>query len=146
MRSSTSGKDLPENPLLKRLVAGGAASAISFQGYFGPAAAEGCISLYRSLDDLSESIEIGEGDILDFAELPESVLPLGGVIVWVKRDATITRRSSQAVKSVDVSTAKSDLVQVGRLRMRVRQRPDASVVCQSRCAVCQSRCAVCQSR
>ena len=147
MNSAQPGKSLPENPLLKRLFDGGAGSAISFQGYVGPAGTEGAIGLYRSLDDLSESIEIAQGDILDFAELPESVLPLGGVIVWIKRDATITYRSSRAVKSVDASAAKSDLVEAGRLRMRVRQRPDRAMgVCQSRCGVCQSKCGVCQSR
>jgi hypothetical protein len=90
----------PENPVLAKLVAAGAANAIPLRGYVGPSTTRGRVSLYPSLDDLSNSVEIASSDILHFEAAPESVLPYGGVIVWLKKDAEITRRRVETVRAV----------------------------------------------
>ena len=59
-------KTIPENPLVARLVAKGAANAISFCGYIGSSATQGHVTLYASLDDLSQP-EFSRADRRAFA-------------------------------------------------------------------------------
>jgi hypothetical protein len=136
--------NIPENPLLaKLLVTDGATNAITFRGYVSQSTAEGYVSLYPSLDDLSESLEIAQADILHFSEVPESVMPHGAMIVWVKQDAQITRHRSEIAKRSDLGE-----VRAGRLRIRVPKfstelRKICASYCFGGCKPCQSGCTPC---
>jgi hypothetical protein len=141
--AETKGDSLLENPLLTRLLSAGAAESVSFRGYIGASAKEGHITLYPNLDDLSRSIEIPRKDIIDFAELPDTVLPLGAVIIWVGKSATITERGVAELR--DISSPGPVVRTAGRLRMRLRRPVRGGEVCVSRCNTCQSRCLTCNS-
>jgi hypothetical protein len=138
--------DIPVNPVLMSVMQAGGNNAITFRGYVGPSSADAYISVYPSLDDLSQSVEISKSDILGFADLPDSVMPLGAKIIWVKNSAIVTRRGAATLQGT-IPNQQADVREVGRLRMQVRsalQREGET--CQSRCSVCQSRCSVCHSR
>ena len=45
--------------------------------------------LFPSLGDLSFSIEVNKSDIVASAAAPESLLPHGGTVIWVKPDAEV---------------------------------------------------------
>src|SRR5262249_7297832 len=129
------------------------------RGFIGPAAREGYIRLYPRLQNLSDSIEIAQGDILHSVEVPQSAL--GAVILWVNKDAKISIHRvgvsepivSQVEKLVNlrkgrVSPQHENLVELrrGRLRMRVRPQQNQSV-CFSHCMDCVSwcSCSICES-
>jgi hypothetical protein len=152
-KESSSYANLPENPLLARLlVAVGATSAITLRGYVVPSRADGYVILYPRLDTLSESHEVARADILFFTEVPESVMPFGGMMIWVKTDAQIIHRQGDTAERADLAE-----VRKGRLRilMPLRRRLGEVVdcrslpppPCQSRCTPppCQSRCNACQA-
>jgi len=140
------GKDIPANPLLANLVPAGAADAVTFQGYVGPSTNEGSINLYPNITDLSQCVEISRSDIIGFAPLPETTLPLGAIIVWVKKDASVARRDIKTLRDGD--TLESGVREVGRLRLKVHGLSHGNDVCQSKClGRCQSKClGRCQSR
>jgi hypothetical protein len=106
----------PENDVLKKLVAAGA--AIALRGYIGPSSTNERITLFPSLDDLSYSIEIASSDVVHFETLPEVLLPHGGIVVWVKNDAEITHRRVERVTAFP--RANGVEVRAGRLRI-IRQ-------------------------
>jgi hypothetical protein len=143
---------LRENPLVAQLIAQGAETAMTLRGFVGSSAREGYVRLYPRLQNLSDSIEIARADILHSMEAPQSVL--GGVILWVKKDAKIavTRvgvsepAGTPAENLVDLrkgpaGTPPENLVELrkGRLRMRVRPQ-QAHAVCFSHCMDCISWC------
>jgi hypothetical protein len=142
----TTTEDIPGNPHLVKLMQAGAYNAFTFRGYIGPGAAEGRIVLYPSLDDLSQSVEFSKSDVLGFADLPESVMPLGAKIIWVKGDATIVRRGLTTPQRT-IADKQPDVREAGRLRMQLRRfRAGPVGVCHSLCAICQSNClGICQS-
>jgi hypothetical protein len=111
------GQSIPVHPLLAKLVAKpGPANVIALKGYVGPSETEDRVILYPRLGDLSECLEIARTDILAFEPAAETVLPQGGMIVWVKKDTEITHRRAETVK-----TQAGNFVEVrrGRLRMRL---------------------------
>ncbi len=77
--------------------------------------------LYPSLGDLSFSIEINKSDIVASAAAPESLLPHGGTVIWVKPDAevvchgdrinTVAARRPRQAGALDVSAANVDETQ-----------------------------------
>ena len=135
---------IQEHPLLTKLGTTGATNATSLRGYVGPSSNEETVRLYSSLEDLSESVDVLRKDILHSAPTPDSVLPYGGTIIWLSKDAQVTfHRSAKTAVSPLVEPQPFE-VNRGRLNIRVRGglRSD---VCTSRCQVCTSRCAVCHS-
>ena len=103
--------------------------------------------MYPRLDDLSESHEVARADILYFTEVPESVMPFGGMMIWVKMDAQIIHRQGQAASGTDLAE-----VRRGRLRilMPLRRRLTDAPDCHSYpnppgCKTCQSHCYQCMS-
>jgi len=131
-----SREQIPENPLVAGLRAEGTTDAITFRGYIGPSTVEGKVILYPSLNDISESFEFAREDVLQFAAAPESLLPLGATIIWVKKDAKVIHHRVETVTHLKET-------RVGRLRMRLPRRhprSEARPVCQSQCGVCQSAC------
>jgi hypothetical protein len=143
---SGSYEEIEENPLVAKLIAQGAETAMTLRGYVGPSTNEGHLRLYPRLANLQVSVDIPRADILHFVEAPQS--RLGAVIVWVKRDAQLAVRR---VESSDTGTGKppADLVDVnkGRLRMRLRAPGGNREVCFSTCMDCLSwcDCSICSS-
>ena len=140
------------HPILSRLLEQSeGAGARAFRGYIGPSKAEGGVWLYPSLGDLSFSIEIREADILDTADAPETLLPHGGTIVWVRTDAEVVFHGREvttvAVRSIGLGPRQEAIdvartsgafvdVQQGRLRLRVRSRVmDTCASCS--CSSCE---------
>jgi hypothetical protein len=148
------GAELEENPLLSKLTRAGVSDSRTFWGYVGPSRAEGWVTLYPSLQNLGESIEIARADILHVEDVPETVLLFGAKVVWVRRDAKVNRghaTPAQAVGRQRPSAAatghpKDDVVEVreGRLRMQMRARSD-DPDCYSPCATCRDCSSVCIS-
>jgi hypothetical protein len=136
--------DIPIHPLFTRLDSASATTFTTLRGYVGPSLTKECIRLYKSLDGPSESVEIPQADIIHFAEMPEFILPYGGMIVWIKKDAEVAVYRGATVAGVKADRELAEVNQ-GRLQIRVR-RGLVSDDCQSTCAVCQSRCCVSRCR
>lgn len=144
---------LQENPLLSQLVSeAGTEDAITFWGYIGPSSNENAISLHPSLESPHGSVEISKGDIVHVEDVPESILLFGAKVVWVRRDAAITRRGGNSadalgkMKRQDTVEAPMPVnveeVSSGRLRMNMKtlaSDPD----CHSPCATCRDCSSVC---
>ncbi len=141
------GKDgsdrLPaDNPLLSKLIAQGAETAVTLRGFIG-AIGDDHVRLYPRISNLSESVEIARADILHSVAVPHSVL--GAVILWVKKDAKFTIRKVTATG--DASTLRQDLVELrkGRLRMQMKRREGHLADCHSPVcpSICHSECLPC---
>jgi hypothetical protein len=147
------GHHLGPHPLLSRLLEAGA-NVRAFRGYVGPDKGTGRVRLYPSLGDLSFSIEINEADIVASAEAPETLLPHGGTVVWVKPDAevichgdrinTVAARRSRRSGAVDVSSTNlgdkaGSLVEVQTGRLSIQLRPRVMSSCAScSCSSCET--------
>ena len=133
------GASIKEHSQLAKLIAAGAVTATVYRGYVGSSKAEGCISLYPSLDDLSKSIEISRSDIVDFEEFSESGEPSGKMSVWVRKDAQIAFR-----QVATVGGAASAQVNNGRLKIQIGDSLGDGPVenCHSNCneGNCHSNC------
>jgi hypothetical protein len=143
--TNMSDAKIPEHPLLAKLGVSGATNVTSLRGYVGPATTDAHVRLYASLDDPSESVEFAHNDVLHYAATPDTVLPFGGTIVWLKKDAEVTFHRAERSAAVKADPNALE-VNRGRLRIQVRGGGLRSDVCQSRCQVCTSRCQVCTSR
>lgn len=147
---------LRAHPLLSRLLEAGA-NVRAFRGYVGPEKDKGRVRLYRSLGDLSFSIEINKSDIVASAAAPETLLPHGGTVVWVKPDAEVIchgdqvntvaarrpRQSSARFASPAISgekqTVSGRLVEVQRGRLNIQLRPRVMSTCAScSCSSCET--------
>jgi hypothetical protein len=145
---------LRAHPLLSRLLDVGA-NVRAFRGYVGPERDRERLRLYPSLGDLSFSIEINKSDIVASAAAPETLLPHGGTVIWVKPDAevvchgdrintVVARRARQAgAQSVSAayaerSTAAGRLVEVQKGRLNIQLRPRVMSSCAScSCSSCE---------
>jgi hypothetical protein len=115
--------DVPVNPVLATLGANVSPGDVTtLRGYVGPSTSDDRIKLYASLDDLTNSVEIAKDDILHFAELPESILPLGAVTIWLKKRAEVTFSHTEKNAVAAEATFEKTPVEInrGRLRMLVR--------------------------
>jgi hypothetical protein len=136
-------KDIPAHSLLERLgKSDRGADAVPFWGYVGPASGAGLVALYPSLETAGDSVEIAEADVVEVADAPETVLLFGGKVIWVRRDATITRRRVEILDTTAPQPAAVEL-RKGRLRMRLKPRA-AENDCTTPCSTCSSPCSVCQ--
>lgn len=141
--------DLRAHPLLSRLLEVGA-NVRAFRGYVGPDKDNGRVRLYPSLGDLSFSIEIDKSDIVASAAAPESLLPHGGTVIWVKPDAEVVchgdrintvaaRRPRQASALDETQTAAGRLVEVQTGRLNIQLRPRVMSTCAScSCSSCET--------
>jgi hypothetical protein len=149
-------RHLRAHPLLSQLLKVGP-NVRAFRGYVGPEKDEGRVMLYQSLGDLSFSIEIKKSDIVASAAAPETLLPHGGTVIWVKPDAevvchgdrinTVAARRPQQAAAPDVSpatvhetqTAAGRLVEVQRGRLNIQLRPRVASSCAScSCSSCET--------
>ena len=146
MTNPQSDINLQEHPFLGQLLEH---NAVPYRGYVGPRSERGRVTLYLSLGDLSFYVEIDEADIVASAPCPERLMPHGGTVVWVKRDAEVVAHGKRvnvypartpqvpAVRRLITAGAgpgaeEPPMVQVetGRLNIRLRQRA------RSTCASC----------
>ena len=120
--------NLRQNELLVELLAKNAEDAIVYKGYIGPDKGEEHILLYPDIADLSKCFEIKISDIITHAEAPKSILPFGGVILWLKKDSEVISRhtvgkSDSAGLSDKIQTINDEVVQIhaGRLTMTIEK-------------------------
>jgi hypothetical protein len=143
---------LSAHPLLNRLLEAGP-NLRAFRGYVGPNKDNERVRLYPSLGDLSFSIEVNKSDIVASAPAPESLLPHGGTVIWVKPDAEIVchgdrintvaaRRPRQAAASsanVHEMQKAGGLVEVQTGRLNIQLRPRVMSSCAScSCSSCET--------
>jgi hypothetical protein len=138
------GAKFQEHPMLKKLLAAGAADSMTYWGYVGPSTASGRITFYPSLNNLSVSLEIAMDDIIHVEDVPETILPFGAKVIWIKKDASICRLFE--VEGSWGAAVRNDLVEVkkGRLVMQAPAQLRAAD-CSSPCSTCHTDCSVCQS-
>jgi hypothetical protein len=151
--------NLQENPLVRKLTREGSPQSMTFWGYIGQVGEE-FITLHTSLENLGDSLEIPVADILHVEDVPESVLLFGGKVVWVRRDANVTRRQIEVADTLDKNLRKlassekpgmgaqeGSVVEreEGRLRMLMQPRGGTEADCHSPCATCKSCSSVCVS-
>jgi len=149
-------RHLEPHPLLNRLLEVGA-EVRAFRGYVGPERDKGRVRLYPSLGDLNFCIDINKSDIVASAAAPETLLPHGGTVIWVKPDAEVVchgdrintvaarrpryagARNVSAAGAHEASTAAGRLVEVqkGRLSIRLRSRVMSSCASCS-CSSCET--------
>jgi hypothetical protein len=156
------------NPELARMSSAGVdvANVIALAGYVGVSPNEGVVRLHPSLGDLSISIDVSTTDILTSREAPASTMPLGGVVLWVARNAAVTFRRTRTVVAPALQTRgyfgagpvlePSNNNPVDRLNIRVRPTDDPVppvYIPPEDCGVCtspgecgSSQCETCQSR
>ncbi len=170
MSGETDWRDkLQENPLVGKLTREGNTQSMTFWGYIGQVGEE-FITLHTSLENLGDSLEIPVADILHVEDVPERNLLFGGKVVWVRRDAVVTRRQGEVAGTLDKNLRKLVSSQKpldrlassekpgmgaqdgsvvereeGRLRMQMRARAGAEADCHSPCATCKSCSSVCVS-
>jgi hypothetical protein len=137
--------DIPVHPLFKKLSAEQMASATTFCGYVGPGSTSEYIKLYPRLDVLAGSFEVATKDILHFEKAPESLLPFGGVAVWLTPGAKVISSHVKEGTTLAEPEKEFDETNSGRLRIRVRRElrseDCSSTNCASRCR-CSSRCCI----
>jgi hypothetical protein len=149
------GAELEENPLLSKLTRAGVGQSRTFWGYVGPSSEDGWVTLYPSLQNLGDSIEIARADILHVEDVPETVLLFGAKVVWVRRDAKVNRGRAipaqafgrqRPSSAAGTANQEGDVVEVreGRLRMQMMARSD-DPDCVSPCATCRDCSSVCIS-
>lgn len=122
-------------PVIVQLVGdqSGLTNAMMLRGYIGPSTSEDRITVFPTLDDLSQSFELARADVLAFVEAPEALLPNGGKVIWVKSDAVITHRNTKTAEQF-VQMRK------GRLSITMLRRLGECDVCISRFDGCESSC------
>src|SRR5262245_29693728 len=129
--SKSSWEKIPDNPVLAKLIRDGAPDSMTFWGYVGPSRREGVVTLYPSVETHADSIEIAITDILHVEDVPDHILLFGAKVVWVNKDAKITRRHVGAAQDVGTleasetdspSAAKESSVEVSKGRLQVRVR------------------------
>lgn len=150
-KESRGGVRIEAHPLFAKLAREEVADITSFRGYVGPSNNDASVTLHSSLEYPSTSIEIARADILHVEDVPENFLPFGAKVIWVRGDASVTRRHQRQADMVGAADTKpkGNFVErtKGRLRMRAwenRLRGIASD-CSSPCSTCHSECGVCQS-
>ncbi len=158
--------ELQVNPLvskLTQLTREQSTQSRAFWGYVGQSEEEGSITLHTSLENLGETIEIPVTDILHIEDVPESILLFGAKVVWVRRDAHVTRRQGARAGTLTKMTpvpgtqARSERPgmgpqgggvverEEGRLRMQMKAREFEEASCSSPCSTCVSPCSTCRS-
>ncbi len=167
-KKSEDNHEIPIQAELARMSADGVdvANVIALAGYVGVSPHEGVVRLHPSLGELSISIDVAATDILASREAPASTMPLGGVVLWVSRNAAVTFRRTRTVVAPALQTRgffgagpvlePSNNNPVDRLNIRVRPMDDPVppvYIPPEDCAVCHtpgecgsSHCETCQSK
>jgi hypothetical protein len=122
--------EIPQNVILTELLKiKNAKGSVAFMGYIGPDPDDKpeYISLYQDIFDLSKWLEIKKDDIIYFTKVPESVLPFGGIILWVSKSSII---KFQALKCEEAELDKyaEEGVRAGSLGLVMGQAPSIKVL------------------
>lgn len=122
--------EIPQNVILQELLKiKNAKGSVAFMGYIGPDPDDKpeYISLYQDIFDLSKWLEIKKGDIIYFTKVPESVLPFGGIILWVSKSSII---KFQALKCEEAELDKytEEGLRAGSLGLVMGQAPSIKVL------------------
>jgi hypothetical protein len=123
-KDGQSDNRLTTHPVIQQLVGEqtGLSNGMILRGYIGPSTSEDRITVFPTLDDLSQSFELARADVLAVNEAPEALLPNGGKVIWVKSDAVITQRNTKTAQQY-VQMRK------GRLSITMLRRLGESDVC-----------------
>lgn len=91
---------LSVHPFIARLHREGAGHEplVKLAGYVGVPGQPGKVRLHFSIEDLTQYVELDEEAVVLTAEAPETVLPRGGMFLWVKASARV-----HAVRSAQMS-------------------------------------------
>ena len=144
--TASSKSDLPHHGLLAKLVGSGTGDLTTIKGFVGPSANDGYVCIYATLDDLGESMEVAEFDIVYHESLSNKDASQGAIKLWLKKNAKVNIRRERTKAAVGVSNyLKHEEIVRGKVRIVIPGRGSHSNVCQSVCNVCQSVCGVCQS-
>ena len=130
--------ELSANPTIKKLVGDhpGLAKAMILRGYIGPSTSEDRITVFPTLDDLSQSFEFARADVLAVDDAPQTEVPNGGKMIWVRSDAVITQRNTKTAQQ-HVQMRK------GNLSITMLRRLRADDVCSTfDCQTCTSNCGI----
>ena len=134
-----SGQPIRIHPLLEKIAGDGPSGVRSLTGYIGPSPRSDCITVYGSIKDLQRSVEINVADIVHIEDVPETIVPFGAQVVWVKTDAAVAvRRIAAGVPARGVTSRNLVESRVGRLRIRKLDK-EAARECTSNCD-CSSTC------
>jgi hypothetical protein len=128
--------ELSANPTIEKLVGDnpGLANAMILRGHIGPSTREDRITVFPTLDDLSQSFELARADVLAVDDAPETQVPNGGKMIWVRSDAVITQRNTRTAQQ-HVQMRK------GRLSITMLRRLGDGDVCSTfDCQTCTSNC------
>ncbi|MEU1209167.1 hypothetical protein [Nocardia sp. NPDC005825] len=136
--------EIRENPLVAELLARGVENARVLEGFIGPSNDERYVTLYQDLRRLGDSVDILRDDILHAMEVPRSTL--GASVLWIKDDAQISVRRTEADTAPTSGPGSMHEVMKGRLRMQMRTKHAAD--CMSVCMDCLSwcSCSICTSQ
>ncbi len=137
---------LLRHKLLEKVNEGRTSDLTTLKGYVGPAEKKGFVRIYSSLEDLGESVEVAEDDIVHHESVTQAGLPDGAVMLWLKPETKVSVRRERSKEAIGVSRyLKEEELVRGRVRIVIPGGGLQSQVCQSVCKVCQSVCKVCQS-
>ena len=144
---SGKGADISPHPFFNRVAEQDAAEAVTIMGYLGPSPGSGSVVLYASLDNLADSVEIPAGDVLHVEDVPETTMPFGAKLVWVRSKARITRRRVASAEDAGSPQKQRHVIEVrkGRLRMLSRQQVRSPEDCSTCVSVCISICRGCKT-
>ncbi len=93
----------PANPIITKLRETPGASPAQFTGWVGSGAADGRTRLHLDVGSLSYYLEFDNADVLHWADVPETVMPLGAKMAWVRGDARVRVIRSVGAKAIQVS-------------------------------------------
>lgn len=137
-KESRPSTPLNPDPLVEQLVDNqtGLPNSLILRGYIGPSTSEERLTVFPTLDDLSQSFELSRADVLAVNDAPESQLPKGGKVIWVKNDAAIIQRNTKTAQQYTQ-------IRRGRLHITMTRRLGVQDVCMTfNCQVCTSNCGI----
>ncbi|MBN8994136.1 MAG: hypothetical protein J0H94_02850 [Rhizobiales bacterium] len=147
MPGSKRRENLTEHPFFTSVARDGSGVLLaSFMGYVGPPAGEDTLTLFAAIDTPTDSVEIPLRDIVHVEDVPETTIPFGAKLVWVRDGARIVRRrTATAEAAVEAQRRHAVELGKGRLRMRIPGRVRAAEEdCRTCVSVCISICQGCE--
>jgi len=123
----------PKNVILAELLTiDNANGSVAFMGYVGLDPDNAHISLYQDIFDLSKRLEIKKSDIIYFTSVPQSVLPFGGIILWVPKTSVI-KFHSDVTEELEMNKYAAEGVEAGKLGLVMGQKGAIKAVRKTIC-------------
>jgi hypothetical protein len=108
----------PVNPVFSRIREARGSGPAQFSGWVGSGAEAGRTRLHLDINTPSFYVEFSNDDVMHWADVPETVMPLGAKAVWLRGDARVRLVRSVGAKAIQVSRF---LRQVSRYLTRASQ-------------------------